>query len=259
MKRIFLIATGAAALGSALLGHFYLDHLEREVSGGPRLGVLVAAADVPVGALLSEKQLAIRDIPRAYVESRHIRSGDANKVLGTRISGGLKAGEALLWSDLEKFQDQTRVLSGLVQHGSRAIAIDNRAADFQGLLRPGDRVDVLLTTGGKEDSGATLTLLQNLLVLSVGGSTVRLDDGSGSGQKVASRGGSVTLSTTLEQAQLLTQAQQRGRLTLTLRNASDITLVEGLPETTGKDLVPAKDAAEKPLTGARREAIEHVR
>ncbi|HKY34636.1 MAG TPA: Flp pilus assembly protein CpaB [Polyangiaceae bacterium] len=259
MKRIFVIATAAAALGAALLGHLYLDRLEAEVSGGPRLGVLVAVADVPVGAVLSEKQLAVRDIPRAYIETRHIRAGDASKVLGTRVAGGLKAGEALLWSDLEKFQNQARVLSGLVQQGSRAIAIDNRSADFQGLLRPGDRVDVLLTTGGKEDGGATITLLQNLLVLSVGGSMVRPDDDGGSSQKVMSRGGSVTLSATVEQAQLLTQAQQRGRLTLTLRNAGDITLVEGLPETTGKDLVPAKDAVGKPVAGARREVIEHVR
>ena len=259
MKRVFVIATAAAALGTALLGHLYLGRLEAEVSGGPRLGVLVAAADVPVGATLSEKQLAVRDIPQAYVEGRHVRASEAKKVLGNRVAGGLKAGEALLWSDLEKFQNQTRVLSGLVQQGSRALAIDNRSADFQGLLRPGDRVDVLLTTGGKEEGGATLTLLQNLLVLSVGASMVRPDDDSGGGQKAASRGGSVTLSTTVAQAQLLTQAQQRGRLTLTLRNAGDITLVEGLPETTGKDLVPARDPGEKPLTGARREGIEHVR
>jgi pilus assembly protein CpaB len=257
MKRVFLIATAAAALGTGLLGHMYLDRLEAEVSGGPRLGVLVAASDVPVGATLTEKLVAVRDIPRAYVEGRHVRAGDASKVLGNRVAGGLKAGDTVLWSDLEKFQNQSRVLSGLVQQGSRAVAIDGRGADFQGLLRPGDRVDVLLTTGGKEDGSTTITLLQNLLVLSVGGSVVRPDDEAG--QASVSRGGAVTLSATVEQAQLLTQAQQRGRLTLTLRNSGDITLVEGLPETTGKSLVPAKDIVAKPAVAARREGIEHVR
>jgi pilus assembly protein CpaB len=248
MKRVFLIATAAAALGTGLLGHLYLDRLEAEISGGPRVGVLVAVSDVPIGATLTDKLVAVRDIPRAYVEGRHVRAGDAS---------GLKAGETVLWSDLEKFQNQSRVLSGLVQQGSRAVAIDGRGADFQGLLRPGDRVDVLLTTGGKEDGSATITLLQNLLVLSVGGSVVRPDDEAG--EKALARGGAVTLSATVEQAQLLTQAQQRGRLTLTLRNSGDITLVEGLPETTGKSLVQARDQGVKPAVAARREGPDHVR
>jgi hypothetical protein len=63
----------------------------------------------------------------------------------------------------------------------------------------------------------------------------------------------------LEHAQVLTQAQLRGRLILTLRNAEDITLIEGLPETTAKDLSPAKDRQ----TGSGRDValkgIEHVR
>lgn len=256
MKRTILLATIGAALGTVALGQLYLQRLEDEVSGGPKVAVLVAAQDIPVGAALSEERLAMRDVPRAYVDGRNVRAVDSKKVVGGRVSGGLKAGEAVLWSDLEKFQGPTRVLSGLIQQGSRAVAIDSRVADFDGLLRPGDRVDVLLTTGGKDD-GSTLTLLQNLLVLSVGGTTVRGDDIAGS--KVTYRGGSVTVSATLEQAQLLTQAQQRGRLTLTLRSSGDIELVEGLAEITAKDLVPAKDTVVKNASGARREVIEHVR
>lgn len=256
MKRTILLATVGAALGTVALGQVYLQRLEDEVSGGPKVAVLVAAQDIPVGAPLSEERLAVRDVPRAYVEGRNVRATDSKKVLGGRVTGGLKAGEVLLWSDLEKFQGPTRVLSGLIQQGSRAVAIDSRTADFQGLLRPGDRVDVMLTSGGKDDGG-TLTLLQNLLVLSVGGTTVRGDDSASN--KATYRGGSVTVSATLEQAQLLTQAQQRGRLTLTLRSSGDIELVEGLTETTAKDLVPAKESATKISSGARREVIDHVR
>lgn len=257
MKRSWLIATAAAALGTALFGHLYLQKLEAEVSGGPKIGVLVTSHDVPVGGVLSEQRLAVRDIPQAYVETRHVRATDAKKVVGARVAGGLKAGEALLWTDLEKFQNQTRVLSGLVQSGSRAVALDGRMADFDGLLRPGDRVDVLLTQGGKEATGSTLTLLQNLLVLSVGGSTIR-----GEGDEETSsfgRGDSVTLSVTVQQAQVLTQARERGRLTLSLRSAGDITLVEGVPETTARDLLATEAPTTKSQKGARKEVIEHVR
>jgi Flp pilus assembly protein CpaB len=70
----------------------------------------------------------------------------------------------------------------------------------------------------------------------------------------------VTLSATVEQAQVLTQAQQRGRLSLTLRNSDDIALAEGLPETTSRDLAVAKDRVDpQRRVGAAKGAIEHVR
>jgi pilus assembly protein CpaB len=256
MKKLALLTSIGAAAAAAFVGHLYLQRLETEVSGGPRVAVLVAAEDVPVGAALTEKQLAVRDIPQAYVEGRQVRASEAKRVLGAKTASGLKANEAVLWTDLAKFSDSARVLSGLVQHGMRAVPLDMRSADFGGLLRPGDRVDVLFTAGTKGDEGATTTLLQNLLVLSVGGSIQRADEAS---SPLGGRG-SVTVSATVEQAQVLTQAQQRGRLSLTLRNTDDITLAEGLPETTAKDLAAGKDQG-----GAQRHAssgkggIEHVR
>jgi pilus assembly protein CpaB len=257
MNRPLVFATAAAAIGTAALGHFYLERLEAEATGGPPVSILVASEDVPVGATLTEKRLGVRDLPRAYVESRHVRAGDAKQILGTRVGGGLKAGEAVLWSDLEKFQGQTRVLSGLIQPGSRAVVVDSRSADFDGLLRPGDRVDVLLTVGGRDDVSSTVTLVQNLMVLSVGGSTIRSEPESEAAAKVAR--GSVTLSATVEQAQVLTQAQQRGRLTLTVRSTGDITLVEGLPQTSSNDLVPTATAVAPIADAPKKGAIEHVR
>jgi pilus assembly protein CpaB len=259
MKKLQLILSLGAALGSVGLAHLYLQRLEAEVSGGPKVQVLAAAEDVPVGATLKESSLAVRDVPQAYVEGRNIRATDIKKVLGARVSGGLKSNEVLLWSDLAQFSDHSRVLSGLVQNGMRAVSIDSRTADFDGLLRPGDRVDVLFSTGTKEDNGgSTVTLLQNLLVLSVGGNITRAEDGANAG---VSRGVSVSLSATLEQAQLLTHAAQRGRLALTLRNSDDIRLIEGVQETGAKDLALAKDRADwrQAKDSPTKGAIDHVR
>jgi pilus assembly protein CpaB len=141
-----------------------------------------------------------------------------------------------------------------VQQGSRAVALDGRSSDFQGLLRPGDRVDVLLTTGEKTQ-GTTVTLLQNLLVLSVGSNIARVDE---EGSKSGLRGGGVTVSATLEQAQVLAQAGQHGRLTLVLRNSDDITVIDGLPETNAANLLTAKDAPTS-VRAATKGSIDHVR
>jgi pilus assembly protein CpaB len=257
MKKAGLIASLVAALASGGLAHLYFMRLEAEVSGGPRIAVLVAASDVAIGAPLTESTLVVRDIPQAYVEGRNVRASEVKKVLGARVLAGLKANEALLWTDLSKFNDHARVLSGLVENGMRAVVVDGRMANFDGLLRPGDRVDVLHTTGDKDDAnGVTVTLLQNLLVLSVGSNIARANEDP----KAATRGASVSLSASVEQAQRLTQAVQRGRLTLTLRNPDDITLVEGVPGTTARDLEPRSPRTESARdVVAQKEHIEHVR
>jgi len=242
------------------LSHVYLQRLEAEVSGGPKVSVLVVSEDTAVGAVLTEDKLAVRDVPQAYVDERNVRAADAKKILGVRTAGGLRANEAVLWSDLMKFSDHARVLSGLVQSGLRAVTIEARAADFDGLLRPGDRVDVLFTTPSKDaETGLTTTLLQNLLVLSVGGDLGKRDDGTKDEGGAGSHSGTVTLSATLEQAQLLTQAKERGKLGLTLRNPEDMQLVEGVPETGAKDVLAAKDRLEWRKTGATHgKALDHV-
>lgn len=241
MKKLGAILCTISAFASVGLGYVYTQRLEAEISGGPRIPILVAATDLPVAATLTEKVLAVRDLPRAYVESRHIRAIDIKKVIGQRVTDGLKANEALLASDVTKFSERKQ-LSGLVSNGMRAISIDGRAADFDGLLRPGDRVDVLLSLGASDTGGSTLTLLQNLLVLSVGGTTERNDAST----RTYSHGSTVTISSSVEQAQLLTEAMRRGKLTLTLRNTDDITLVEGVAETTGKDLGARNSPATRP-------------
>lgn len=233
MKQLGLVLCSVSALASVGLGYLYTQRLEDEVSGGPKTSVLVAAEDIPISATLTEKQLAVRDLPRAYLESRHIKAADIKQVIGQRITGGIKANEVIFSSDVAKFAER-RQLSGLVANGMRAISIDGRAADFDGLLRPGDHVDVLLSMGAQaESNGATHTLLQNLLVLSVGGTTLRSD----ASERTYSRGATVTVSASVEQAQVLTEAIRRGKLTLTLRNNDDITIVEGIAETGSKDLV----------------------
>ena len=260
MKKPVLMVAGMAALAGLGLSHLYLKRLEAEVSGGPKVSVLVVSEDTPIGSVLTEDKLAVRDVPQAYVEERNVRASDAKKVIGVRVAGGLRANEAVLWSDLTKFSEHARVLSGLVQSGLRAVTVDARAADFDGLLRPGDRVDILFTTSSKDaEGGVTTTLLQNLLVLSVGTDLGKRDGANKDDSVVAGRMGSVTLSATLEQAQLLTQAKERGKLGLTLRNPEDIQLVEGVPETSAKDVLAAKDRLEwrKPGSGTGK-VLDHV-
>ena len=99
---------------------------------------------------------------------------------------------------------------------------------FGELLRPGDRVDVLLTkTKAPSDSRAvTVPLLTSILVLAVGNSmrAAYLDDPLPGGEFV-------TLLLTVDQASLLAHARRGGELSLVLRNEDDLEINEGMPET----------------------------
>lgn len=240
MTRKAIIAAVACAVVGLVMLFLYMQRFEQEASGGPAIMVLVATQDIPLGAQIAENMLGSRPLPQSYIEDRHIPASEAARIIGVRVTSGVKGGESLLWTDLATTSEQRRDLSALVRTGMRAITIRaDVSASFGGLLRPGDRVDVLLTIerGESNDQHVTIPLLQNLLVLASGrdtGAPVR------PGERRRTTGGTVnqvTISVTLEQAAVLALAQEQGRLTLILRNPDDIAVVENAPETTTSDII----------------------
>ncbi len=254
-SRALLVAIAAAVVGLVLVV-FYMQSFEAEASGGEPTIVLVARQNIPLGSQLDPATMLVeRVIPAAYVENRHVRAAEVDRIRGIRVVSGVRAGEALLWTDLATMSDSARDLSGLVRSGMRAITISaDQTATFGGLVRPGDRVDVLLTLDRPVPNGdpqrVTVPLLQSLIVLAAGQDTGMIQRASQ--QTAAGRAQpmqNVTLSATVEQAQMIAFATQRGRLTLVLRNPDDIPVTEGLGETTTEDLV----------TIERRERIQKTR
>lgn len=242
-SKAILAAVGAAVLGVVMLG-LYMQRFEDEASGGEPILVLTAAQDIPLGVALTADMVVARELPAAYLEDRHITVADQERVMGVRVVSGIRAGESILWTDLATTTDTSRDLSSLVRNGMRAITIQaDQSATFGGLVRPGDRVDVLLTLTRPsstpsltlEEDRVTIALLQNLLVLAAGQDTGAIQRTTTT--RSPTQMNDVTLSTTVEQAQLLAFSQQRGRLTLLLRHPDDITVIEGLPETTTDDII----------------------
>jgi pilus assembly protein CpaB len=245
------IALGVALLGAGLL-LLYLRRFERDASGGPPVAVLVAVKPIDPGTVLTEGVLAVRNVPTAYVETRAVRLSEKSRVLGLRVPGRIQAQETLLWTDLATAADDRRDLSSLVEPGMRAVTVraKNGGSDRGNeLVRPGDRVDVIVTTG-ERDQQTTLVLLQNVLVLAVG-----LDTGGDPGDKRPNgpRDSLLTLSLTIREAELEALAAENGRLAVALRNPDDIRVVDGLPKLTPSALSdghprPGPVAAVEPTT-----------
>ena len=242
MNRTALIAAAIAATIGAGLLFLYMKRFEEEASGGLPVRVLIATQDIPLGAQITESMIAEHEIPSAYVEERHIRAEDAKRIIGIRVSMGIKANSSILWSDLATTSEQRRDLSGMVRNGMRAITVRASVnSAFGGLLRPGDRVDVMLTaekpshTGQTLDDRVTITILQNMLVLAVG-RDVGAPQLNGKPQEIQNSQ-QVTLEARLDQSQVLTFAADRGQLTLVLRNPDDITILDNIGETMTRDIL----------------------
>ena len=140
MKTATVTAVLAALLGAGCL-HLCLGRHEAELAGGAARTLLVVTRDLALGEVISRAALDFRDLPERYVEERHIEARDLERVLGTRAATAVTSGSSLLWSDLDDLQER-HTLSSLVRAGKRAFMLPEREVSFDGLLRPGDRVDV---------------------------------------------------------------------------------------------------------------------
>ena len=134
-------------------------------------------------------------------------------------------------------------------------------AALNGLVRPGDYVDVVATmdesvapnaavvTGSKER--VAVVLLQKILVLAVAGDTQIAAAGD---SKSRPNGGpadkSITLSLNVKEAQLLALAMEKGRVSVAVRNPDD-PRINDLPDMPASALADSKARAASQATGPR--------
>lgn len=229
-KRALLISLIVGGVGVLLL-LLYLSRFEQEASGGERIRVLMAVKALEQGTVIAEDAVTVREIPLAYVEDRMIKAVEKPKVVGLRIGNKVEANQTMMWTDLAIAADERRDLSSLVQPGARAVSIRAESGDKSfALLRPGDYVDVIASMPTAEgEKRNAVVLLQKVLALAVGLETV--SDKLAADDKGAERREMVlTLSVSLQEAQLLSLAQERGKLVVALRNPDDQTLIDQIPD-----------------------------
>jgi pilus assembly protein CpaB len=196
-----------------------MHRLEQEVRGGPSVPALDLTRDAAPGDPQTRDMLGSRDLPQAYLESRHVRARDLDQVVGAALAVPARASEALLWTDLASVRERSQAVSSLVPDGMRAVSLARGASGMDELLAAGDRVDVLLVPdrAGPLPASRAERVAENLLVLSVGG-------GAGEANGRRARGGVVTLSATPDQSLQLAAAERAGALRLVLRNPGDIAI-----------------------------------
>jgi pilus assembly protein CpaB len=239
-RRLLLISALLGAAGVLLL-LLYMRRYERDVSGGARVQLLTVIAPITRGTVLTEEMLGVREVPVSYVEPRAVKAAELSKVRGIRAALDLDPQDSLLWTDLAVGVEDRNV-SSLLQPGNRAFSIEARQGGAAGadLIRPGDYVDVLATFSkdvAGSRAGATVLLLQRVLVLAVGNETQRQAFQADAASAASRRNNSLTLSLKIEEAQMMALAVRQAELSVVLRGVGDATVTEGLPNLTPDNLL----------------------
>jgi pilus assembly protein CpaB len=208
--------------------------IERE----PSVNVLVANANLPVGARLNEKSIHWTAWPQGGVVKGFITQADRPDALkdldGAIVRLPIFEGEPIRE---EKVADSSsRILSSLLPSGKRAVATEiSVATGAGGFILPNDRVDVIMVRkGDAAQKFITETVLSNVRVLAIDQQIEEKQDGS-----KAVVGTTATLELTPDQTKVLAVAQQMAdRLTLALRSVADAQQ----PDTGGADYLLSGDS-----------------
>jgi len=223
--RAFLVATAFALLGVASLA-MYAKQLRTEISGGEKVSVLIMSKAARRSAPLTDDDLAVREVPVAYVDDRFIRATDKPKVLGLKLDRSLEAQQILEWQDLALSGHAERTLSQLVNPGSRALTLHIPAQYMSvELIRPGDYVDLLGVLDERKGTQESVVLLQKVLVLAVGVETTPAHDAKVSGREDQI----LTVSVTLQDSQAIALAVQKGPVIAVLRSPEDPSVAAKVP------------------------------
>ena len=239
-KKLILAISIACGLVALVLTKFYISSVEAEVARKKAalderygtLEVLCFGVDTPAGTVIEKRDLALRTVPALGMRGQALTEDRLSDVIGKKTLLGHVKGDVVFWSDIEGGDPLAKGLSHDVKRLMRAVSINvGPAAGVSGMVRPNDHVDVIGTFSFSTDPKdvATLTMLQNVLVLATGRETSKAHGLERSmGRDSYSL---VTIEVSPREAEMIAFAEQmKGRLTLTLRNKNDTSFEKELPQ-----------------------------
>jgi pilus assembly protein CpaB len=213
---VLLLAVGAGLLNYSWLTSRQTNEAEVVVKEPETVHVLVAAANLPRGTVLTADQLRIAPYLKDACPLNAFSS--PQEVEGRTLMTALEVNEPILPSRLNPIDTGTGGVPAMLSAGKRAMAVaGNKVIGLAGLVRPGDKVDVLVTLDDVHGKPVTKTVLMKLPVLAVG---TMLDHTQGEDGKPLPVD-IYTLEVTPEEGETLALAATQGTLNFALRGGVD--------------------------------------
>ncbi len=217
-KAAMLGAAMLIALLASALVYSRLEKMSHAQAGAARTQpAVIAAIDLPWGAVIDKG--AVKAVPFLKKSLPAGAFAEPSEVEGRTLIGPLKAGELVLESRLAPTSLRTGGVAAIITPKKRAMAVRvDKIVGVSGFIRPGHRVDVLVTLSqtGESRKPVTKTVLENVLVLAAGA-----DLEKGARPEKPSQVDVITLEVTPEDGEKLALAATEGKLQLALRNGAD--------------------------------------
>ena len=217
--RIFIVLVLAIAAGGVFAFATY-NYVKRLPGAGaeaiPTKPVLVAAADLEVGAEITKDSVRLIDWPSNAAPANAF--ADPNEVIGRGLVMPMIQNEPFLDMKLAP-KGAGSGLPPAIPPGLRAVSVKvNEVIGVAGYVLPGTHVDVVATVSPTQASTdmTSKVILTNVQVLAAG---TKIEQGTGNDKPIAVS--VVTLLVDPEQAERLTLASTEGKIQLALRNPLD--------------------------------------
>lgn len=224
------------AIGASLLYLTVLSSREKALSRNYEPAkVLAARTDIPERTVLKEELVEVLELPRKFMaqDAFEIKTQSDVKIVANLVTRvRIPKGNQVVGSALVALSPEAG-LSTKIPPGYRGAVIPVDT-ELQQLLKPGDRVDILVTfealMADNRKEKVTATILQNVLVLGVGQnlgqglSAKQFQQKTGAEAQAAAflEKGILSLALNPNEAQYLALAMKQGETTVILRGLGDI-------------------------------------
>lgn len=233
-QRILLIF-GVALLSATLLTWF-LWAKTKAPQTEKTVAIVAAARDMPAGTRLKKPDLKVVRVPEKDLPKSAIL--DEKLAVDRALLYPVSANESLTSVKLSSLSGADG-LASTIEPGKRAVSVQiTDSTSAGGLIQPRSRVDVLFTRTGSIKEAVATTLLEDVVVLSIG-RTTEVSQQAVDPRAPRPSSQTATLLVTPEQARRLELARNQGKISLALRNPLDRTVSEDSEPATALDLDPA--------------------
>ena len=240
-RQKLLMIFGGAFVAAALLTWFLYSQTVAPKKD-KMVTVLAASADLPAGTRVQKVHLKKISIPQATAPRGTV--AEEAQALDRALLYPVTQNEPILSTRLSSVTGADGIAS-LIEPGKRAVSVSVAdAASAGGLIQPRAHVDVLFTKTGSMAEAVTTTVLEDVIVLSIGrnveaAAAVTATGAAAPAPTAPSTGNrSVTLLVTPEQARIVELAKNQGKISLSLRNPKDAAKSEEVLSATSETIDP---------------------
>ncbi len=234
MEKKGVLVPMVLAMLAAVFYLMVLTSKEKALNGDyEKARVLIAKADIPERTVLHEDMVDILEVPRKFMQQdvfEYKTPSDLKQIVNLVTRVRIPKGNQITQSSLVSLSPESG-LSVKIPPGYRGAMLPIEP-EMKVLIKPGDRVDVLVTFDALMNDGrkekVTATILQNVLIIAVGtnlgqGMNAKLKPGAVEEKSSAmAEKSTVSLALNPNEAQYLALALKQGDPTVIMRGLGDV-------------------------------------